>query len=60
MDVAEEIPGPPFDFTTLKHAQSIGDIETLKAHELPAARVHLDGDPVEAVRALTERVKGLL
>ncbi|MBA2504763.1 MAG: bifunctional transaldolase/phosoglucose isomerase [Thermoleophilaceae bacterium] len=60
VDVAEEIPGSPFDFTTLKHAQSIGDIETLKAHELPAARVHLEGDPVEAVRALTERVKGLL
>ena len=35
--------------------------ETLRAHELPAERVTLDGDdPAAGIRALTERIRGLL
>ncbi|MDP9346189.1 MAG: bifunctional transaldolase/phosoglucose isomerase [Actinomycetota bacterium] len=55
-----EIPGADFAFTRLKHAQAIGDLETLRAHDLPAERVTLTGDdPAAAVRELTERLKGL-
>ena len=56
-----EIPGESYGFTRLKHAQAIGDLETLRGHDLPAHRVTLTGDdPAAALRALTERVKGLL
>jgi glucose-6-phosphate isomerase/transaldolase/glucose-6-phosphate isomerase len=56
-----EIPGASYGFTRLKHAQAIGDLETLRGHGLPAQRVTLTGDdPAGALRALTERLKGLL
>jgi glucose-6-phosphate isomerase len=56
-----EIPGESYGFTRLKHAQAIGDLETLRAHDLPAERVTLEGDdPAAALRALTARVKELL
>jgi transaldolase / glucose-6-phosphate isomerase len=56
-----DVPDADHGFTRLKHAQAIGDLETLRAHDLPAARVTLDGDdPAAAVRALTERVRGLM
>jgi hypothetical protein len=56
-----EIPGEPYGFTRLKHAQAIGDLATLRAHDLPAQRVTLEGDdPAAALRALTERLKGLV
>ncbi|MGZ6695042.1 MAG: bifunctional transaldolase/phosoglucose isomerase [Solirubrobacteraceae bacterium] len=56
-----EIPGSDFTFARLKHAQAIGDLETLRAHDLPAERVTLEGDDAAAaLRALTERLKGLL
>ncbi len=49
-----EIPGAPYTFTTLKHAQAIGDLQTLRELGRPAERVRLEGaDPVAAVRALT-------
>ncbi len=55
-DVA--IPAAPYTFTTLKNAQAIGDLETLRALERPAERVRLQGDdPVSALRALTARIK---
>jgi transaldolase/glucose-6-phosphate isomerase len=57
-DVA--IPGEPYTFGTLIAAQAAGDLQTLHAHGLPAQRVKLDGDPVAAVRSLTERISGLL
>jgi glucose-6-phosphate isomerase len=56
-----EIPGAPYTFTTLKNAQAIGDLNTLR--ELgpparPAERVRLKGeDPVGALRALTAKIK---
>ncbi len=39
VDVA--IPGQPFGFSTLKHAQAEGDLRTLQAHGLRAGRVTL-------------------
>lgn len=53
-DVA--IPGQPFSFKTLKHAQAIGDFEALKSHGRPCVRIELTGDPVAAVRALTASI----
>jgi transaldolase / glucose-6-phosphate isomerase len=56
-----EIPDADYGFTRLKHAQAIGDLETLRAHDLPAQRVTLEGDdPAAALRKVTERLKGLL
>jgi transaldolase / glucose-6-phosphate isomerase len=55
-----EIPGEPYTFGKLIAAQSAGDLQTLRSHGLPAERVKLDGDPAEAVRALTNRIAGLL
>jgi glucose-6-phosphate isomerase len=56
-----EIPGADYGFTRLKHAQAIGDLETLRSHSLPAQRVTLRGaDPADALRALTARLKELL
>jgi len=56
-----EIPGKPFTFTTLKNAQAIGDLETLRALELPAERVRLQGDdPAGALRRLTHEIKEML
>jgi transaldolase / glucose-6-phosphate isomerase len=45
-------------FTTLKNAQAIGDLNTLRELGLPAERVRLKGDdPVGAVRALTAKIR---
>jgi transaldolase/glucose-6-phosphate isomerase len=56
-----EVPGAPYTFTRLKHAQAIGDLETLRGHGLPAQRMTLRGDdPAAALRELTARLKGLL
>jgi glucose-6-phosphate isomerase len=56
-----EIPGKAFTFTTLKNAQAIGDLETLRALGLPAERVRLHGDdPTQALRALTAKIKEML
>jgi transaldolase / glucose-6-phosphate isomerase len=53
-----EIPGAPYSFTTLKNAQAIGDLHTLRELKLPAERVRLKGeDPVSALRALTAKIK---
>ncbi len=52
-----EIPGAPYTFTTLKNAQAIGDLNTLRELGLPAERVRLQGDdPVGALRALTATI----
>jgi transaldolase/glucose-6-phosphate isomerase len=56
-----EIPGAGYAFTRLKHAQAIGDLETLRAHNLPAERLTLTGaDPASGLRELTERIRRLL
>jgi glucose-6-phosphate isomerase len=56
-----EIPDKSYTFTTLKNAQAIGDLQTLRELGLPAERVRLDGDdPAGALRALTTRIKETL
>jgi len=59
-DADVEIPEAGYSFTTLKNAQATGDLQTLRAHGLLAERVRLEGDPAEGVRALTERIRGLI
>ena len=54
-----KIPGASYGFETLKSAQATGDLRTLRAHGLPAERVTLTGDPVAAVRTLTNQIKEL-
>jgi glucose-6-phosphate isomerase/transaldolase/glucose-6-phosphate isomerase len=55
-----EIPDAGYTFGTLKNAQATGDLLTLRAHDLPAERVRLEGDPAEAVRRLTDKIKEML
>jgi hypothetical protein len=55
-----EIPDADFSFRTLKNAQATGDILTLRDHGLTAERVRLEGDPAQALRELTERIRGIL
>ncbi|HLW94464.1 MAG TPA: bifunctional transaldolase/phosoglucose isomerase [Solirubrobacteraceae bacterium] len=55
-----EIPGSSYTFRTLKTAQALGDLETLRSHGLPAEIVHLEGDAAQALRALHTRIKEML
>ncbi len=55
-----EIPGAGYSFGTLIAAQAAGDLQTLRSHGLPAQRVELGSDPVAAVKALNQRISGLL
>ncbi len=55
-----DIPGAGYGFATLEEAQAAGDLLTLRDHGLPAERVRLEGDPVQAIDALRERVERLL
>jgi glucose-6-phosphate isomerase len=56
-----DIPGAAYTFTTLKNAEAIGDLQTLRELGLPAERVRLDGDDAaRALRDLTERIKEAL
>ena len=53
-----DIPGRPFSFTTLKNAQAVGDLNTLRELGLPAERLRLKGEePVSALRSLTAQIK---
>jgi hypothetical protein len=54
-----EVPGAGYSFGTLIAAQAAGDLQTLRSHGLAAERIVLSGDPASAVRALSERIKGL-
>jgi glucose-6-phosphate isomerase/transaldolase/glucose-6-phosphate isomerase len=55
-----EIPRAGYTFGTLKNAQATGDLQTLRAHQLPAERVRLDGDPAAAVEQLTARIREMI
>jgi hypothetical protein len=55
-----EIPGAGYSFGTLIAAQAAGDLETLRAHGLPAERVEIAGDPAAGVRSLTARITEIL
>jgi hypothetical protein len=53
-----DIPGAAYTFTTLKEAQAIGDLRTLRELGRPVERVRLAGDdPARALRALTNSIK---
>jgi hypothetical protein len=54
-----EVPKAGYGFETLKAAQALGDLRTLRAHDLPVARITLTGDPAAAVRSLTDKIRGL-
>jgi glucose-6-phosphate isomerase len=55
------VPGAPFTFTTLKNAEALGDLETLRELGLPAERVRLAGaDPAGALRELSARIKRVI
>jgi transaldolase/glucose-6-phosphate isomerase len=55
-----EVPEAGYSFTTLKNAQAIGDLQTLRQHGLPAERVRLEGDPVQALERLTQKIEEML
>ncbi|HEV3229620.1 MAG TPA: bifunctional transaldolase/phosoglucose isomerase [Solirubrobacteraceae bacterium] len=56
-----DIPGAPYGFRTLRDAQAIGDLQTLRAHGLPAERVRLSGaDPARALGELEDRIREVL
>ena len=54
-----DIPGEDYSFRTLKHAAATGDLQTLRDHDLPAERVTLEGDPVDALHELTARIESI-
>ncbi|GAC1435602.1 MAG: bifunctional transaldolase/phosoglucose isomerase [Solirubrobacteraceae bacterium] len=54
------VPGADYSFGTLKQAQALGDLQTLRAHDLPAVLVRLSGDGAAALRALHNELKGVL
>jgi transaldolase/glucose-6-phosphate isomerase len=55
-----EIPDATYTFRTLKTAQALGDLQTLRSHGLPAEIVRLEGDPAGALRELHHRIKEML
>ncbi|MFY9488514.1 MAG: hypothetical protein WAP35_07465 [Solirubrobacterales bacterium] len=52
------IPDADFTFGQLIRAQAIGDLRALAAHDRPAVRFTLEGDPVQALRTLTKQLEG--
>lgn len=53
------VPGKAYTFTSLEHAQADGDLETLRAHRLPAARITLAGQsPAAAIGELAAKIRG--
>jgi hypothetical protein len=59
-DTDAEVPEAGYSFTTLKNAQAIGDLHTLRDHGLPAERLRLEGDRVEALERLTKKIEEML
>jgi glucose-6-phosphate isomerase len=56
-----EIPGAAYTFTTLKEAEAIGDLQTLRERGLAAERVRLAGaDPASALRELAKTIEEAL
>ena len=54
-----EVPEAGYTFGTLKNAQATGDLQTLRAHGLPAERVRLEGDPVAGAQTTDRADKGV-
>jgi transaldolase/glucose-6-phosphate isomerase len=54
------IPGERYTFGVLEHAAATGDLYALRERDLPAERVRLEGDSLQALRGLTARLRSLL
>jgi len=52
------IPGQAFSFSVLKHAQALGDLQSLHNHERRAVAVRVSGDLRAALQELTAAVRG--
>ena len=59
MDDAEDlaIPGAPYGFSTLKRAQALGDLRSLRSRGRRVLHVHLGGDPRAGLARLLESVQ---
>jgi hypothetical protein len=56
-DADLDVPGKPYSFRTLIGAQADGDLQTLRDHGLPAARVRLPADDLAgAITRLQEQL----
>ena len=47
-----EIPEAGYSFRHLRNAQALGDLQTLRDHDLTAVQIRLEGNPADAVRRL--------
>lgn len=47
------IPDAPYDFSTLKQAQGLGDFSSLLSHHRRAMRIHLGGDVAGGIKKIT-------
>jgi glucose-6-phosphate isomerase len=54
------VPGQPYSFGVLKHAQAVGDLEALFAHGGRVLRVELGDDVVGGLRAFRELLDAIL
>jgi transaldolase / glucose-6-phosphate isomerase len=51
-----EVPGEPYGFSTLKQAQSLGDLRSLQSRNYPVLRVDLGEEPEAGWRALADSI----
>ncbi len=58
VDVA--IPGEPFSFSVLKHAQALGDLQAMRQKGRRIVRVHLRGDLEQEMRRLLDELDQVL
>ena len=54
------VPGQPYTFGVLKHAQALGDLQALVDHGCRVLRVDLGEDPVEGLAAFRRRLETVL
>ena len=51
------IPGRPYTFSTLKHAQAAGDAIALQSKGRPFVRLHLGSDPIGGLRRILDLIE---
>jgi hypothetical protein len=51
-----DVPGRPFSFRRLKHAQAAGDLQALEAHGLPVVRVDAGANAAGIIRDIAEEL----
>jgi transaldolase / glucose-6-phosphate isomerase len=52
-----EVPGEPYGFSTLKQAQSLGDLQSLQSRNYPVLRIDLGAEPEAAWQAFADSVE---